>query len=370
MWNFKKIVALGIVSTMVFGSSLTAFADDPTTQDLESDPTGAVTGAEQTVEGVATENYINKKIFKVTVPTKTEADKVLSFYTDPQGLIAETNAAQVGESISITDDTGVFFKNGENAISSWSDPLTFVNKSTSGVKIGIKVKLVEATTNPYAGGYSTTVDFTGGTSGGDKDTGLYIGLSIPGNKILPLTASEQTPSSYAKSAYGLYAVTYASASGYSFDIPEANQGSEPQFSIYANGALNKALADTTWYKVTAGEPLTPGTALAMPDIELKYTPTYLDAKQVGASFDGENLWVYNFDGTGFGKEATVADIKVNDKAVSAPAKCNTDGYLVIPVANLYTALGLTTDEEKAAVGDYLVGVSATIGGVAVYGNVE
>jgi hypothetical protein len=372
MKGFKKIVALGIVATMVMGSSLTAFASESTTREITTSD-GTVTAAEQTVAGEATENYINKKVFKIVAPTTAWEADVFDFITDPQGLIVETEAAAIG-TVDIVDDTGVFFKNKDEngtvvAISSTSDPLTLINKSTSGVKMAVTVQLKEASTDKYAKGYSSTVDFTGS---GDDAKGLYLGLTSTGNPVTPLDETAQSLSSYAKSAYELFTVGYAS-NAYTFDIPADYVDYAPVYSFTINGALNKALADTTWYKVTDGKPLTVGAALSMPDIELKYTPTYIDARQCHAAFGETGIEMYNYDDTGFASEAevTAGSIKVNGKAVGDVAKCTEDGVLVIPYDKIYTALGVAsgTDEEKEAALGLIQGVEATVGGIAMYANI-
>lgn len=369
MKNFKKIVALGIVSTMVFGSSLTAFATS-TTEDISSDPTGATTGTAHTVTGSADENFVNKKVFTVTVPTDAEANKLLSYYSDPQGIIAETKGAEVGENVTVTNDTGILFKNvgADNSVtlSDWSDPLKIVNKSSSGVEIKVDVKLAEATGDKYAGGYSTTADF----KDTDASNGLYLALWTTGDVTTPLKAAEQTVKNYAKSAYDLFEVTYADGA-YKFAIPEANQGKEPVFEIYATGALNKALPDTTWYKTTDGQPLTVGAALLMPDIVLKYTPTYIDAKQCLASIDNEALWVFNYDDTGFGKNAAISAVKINDVTVSGVTACDDDGFVKVPLDKVYEALSLSGDDKTVAKAkEKLQGVEVTVNATFIYANVE
>lgn len=371
MKGFKKIVALGVVATMVFGSSLTAFAADPTTRDITTTD-GTVAAAEQTVTGEATENYINKKVFKIVAPTTTWEAEVFDYITDPQGLIAETEAAAIGE-VEIADDTGVFFKKKDEegnlvAISSESDPLILTNKSTSGVKMAITVQLKEAASDKYVKGYSSTADFS---ESGDDAKGLYLGLTSTGNPVTPLDATAQSLTSYAKSAYELFAVGYKD-NAYTFEIPEDLDGEAPQFSFTVNGALNRALADSAWYVVTDGKPLNVGAALAMPDIELKYTPTYVDARQCVAELGEEGITMWNEE-TPFAKEAaiTAGSIKVNGIAVADVDKCDEDGNLVIPIASIYTALGITSTDEDAfdQLAERVQGVEATVGGIAMYANI-
>jgi hypothetical protein len=373
MSRFKKLVAIGVMSTLIMGSSITAFASSDTEEDLTG-ASGAVTATEQTVTGTGTEDFIFKKVFKVTVPTSTEAAKLFSFYSDPQGLIAETNAAQIGTGVTITEDTGIFFKNtgadGKVSLSSWSDPLKIVNKSTSGVEIAISAQLKPATSDAYAGGYSETADF----KDTDSTKGLYLALWTTGSKEnTALEATAGTINNYAKSAYSLYKVTYDN-NQYKFEIPAADLDKAPVYEVYANGALNKQLADTTWYKVTENQPLTAGAALAMPDIEVKYTPKYIDAKPAKAEVDKDGIWIWNADDTPFVKDSALTACKVNDVAVSLEtgAKTTADGYANIPMDKVYTALGLTEATEKtlAKAKEMLQGVEISVGGVALYANVD
>ncbi len=375
---FKKLVALGVVSALVIGSSITAFASSTTDLSSPTASPGTLAGEEQEVEGEGTANYLYKKVFKVTVPTDTVANALFSYYTDPQGLFAATDAAQAGTNVNIAEDTGVFFTNtvdGATVLSNVSDPLKIVNKSTSGVTIGMKVALTEGSTaaNNYAAGYSTTADFSGS---GDETKGLYLGLMTSGNKLTAITnntpASPATSVSVAKSSYPLYAVTYTSGDGYKFEIPSESADASPVFEIYVTGALNKALADSTWYKVTENQPLTTGAALEMPKITFKYTPTYIDAKMCSAAVDADNLYIWNYDGTMFSAGKDVTSVKINGTSVTISGlKTNTDGLVVIPIANVYTGLGLTGEDQTFDnVATYIKSVEATVNGVAVYADVD
>lgn len=383
MKNIKKMMAFGLATAMVFGSTLTAFAAD--TQVISS--SGAVAGAEQTVDGTATENYVNKKVFKLEVPTKAAADKIFSFYTDPLGLIAETEGVQVVSTGAIVEENqGILFVNRDEEgnvayLSGTSDSLNLVNKSSSGVEISVKARLKPGASDPYQGGTAKKIDFSA-----TSDGALYIGLMATGEPEMPLEIENNAPTSPSAvnvvlSAADLYHTVYTGGA-YSYDLYDDVE-EFPTYSFSVRGALDLNQPDSTWFKTADdSKPLANATAVAMPDIELKYTPTYIDARQAAASFDGANVYAYKADGTGFGFDTAVSDIKVSGKAVSGvTATDGEDGtapeYVTIPVANIYTAFGWdyagADDEEKAEMDELIwecvTGVQFTVDGVTYYANI-
>ena len=81
MLNTKKILAAALAATMVFGSSLTAFAADPVTS-------GGSDGAG------ASEGHLEKKVVNVVLPTIASGDTPFSYTMDPERLIRETSGAK------------------------------------------------------------------------------------------------------------------------------------------------------------------------------------------------------------------------------------------------------------------------------------
>ena len=173
MCKSKKFMAIALVATMVFGSSLTAFAEDPVTS-------GGSDGAG------ASEGHLEKKVVKVVLPT-TEGTTPFNYTMDPERLIRETSGAKYsGKTFPAAEgDTGVYFLTAENTYANKSGELTVTNESSCDVVLSVKVK-----TTASAGGKdialaeSSTVATTG-------DPNLYLGLKV-GDETTVVSATEQT----------------------------------------------------------------------------------------------------------------------------------------------------------------------------------
>ena len=317
----KKLLALGLVGTMVFGSSLTAFAAD-------GDNGAAVTGT-----GTAANLNVDQVVYSITVPTAAAVTQGLSYKVDPQLL-----AYQKGEA---TDNTGVLFKNGEGDSAKWSgksDTFAIVSKSSMPITIKIEPKLTAATagedTFVYAGGFSTTEDFSG-TS--DATAGLYLGIHSTNEvaKALSTTALDYTNLLY--SAKDLFEITGSVAEGYTYAIPE-NATGFPKYEFYLTGALNPNVPTTTWVTYKSDK-VTVDKKAAMPTVELKYTPTAVDSakKDAVAKWNSDySITVWKSSGTkaegGFASSATVT---VNGKA--ATCTVSDKGTITIPWENIAKA---------------------------------
>lgn len=120
---FKRMMAMTVIATMLF-SSMVVNAED-------SDD--GVTQAGDTIDGTGElEDYVNKDVFKITLPTVSDVD----FTIDPQGLlsIASKDTHTLGEG-------AVYFTNapttqdGATTYSNTSDAIKVVNKSSYDVDV-------------------------------------------------------------------------------------------------------------------------------------------------------------------------------------------------------------------------------------------
>lgn len=135
--KLKKLMAVGLAATMVMGSSVVAFADEPAN-------TGNTTGT-GTVEGV-----VNKDVFSFVLPTINVGTSPLTFTLDPQGLIAESMANSAGKADytgkTFETDATLFFANDKSAgaandYSSKSDKLKITNKGTVKADVTLKASV-------------------------------------------------------------------------------------------------------------------------------------------------------------------------------------------------------------------------------------
>lgn len=138
MNKFGKVIALALAATMVFGSSLTAFAGD---NDGGSTGTGA------------SEGHVEKKATNVVLPTIPAESSPFAYIMDPEGLIVETTGAKYAETAVFPDsnDTRVYFNNGANdggkiVYANSSLVQTVENKSSYDIDLTVKAAVTDAAT--------------------------------------------------------------------------------------------------------------------------------------------------------------------------------------------------------------------------------
>ena len=138
MNKFSKVIAFALAATMVVGSSLTAFADDPV-----YDSTGA---------GIS-EGHVDKKKTNVILPT-TVANTTFAFTMDPEKLIEQTAHGKYGDDVvfpEAEDDTYVYFNNGPDSngktvYANTSAAVTITNKSSHDIDLTVEATAVATTT--------------------------------------------------------------------------------------------------------------------------------------------------------------------------------------------------------------------------------
>lgn len=138
MNKFSKVIAFALAATMVVGSSLTAFADDPV-----YDSTGA---------GIS-EGHVDKKKTNVILPT-TVANTTFAFTMDPEKLIEQTAHGKYGDDVvfpEAEDDTYVYFNNGSDSngktvYANTSAAVTITNKSSHDIDLTVEATAVATTT--------------------------------------------------------------------------------------------------------------------------------------------------------------------------------------------------------------------------------
>jgi len=134
--KMKKGLAATLATTMVIGSSFTAFAADVNSGG--TDGTGTSNG------------HLEKKVVNVVLPTESEAQaNPFNYLVDPEDLIA-TGKDKDGNQVTKNADR-VYFKNkasdGQISYSSSSDLLKVTNKSSVGVKLTVKTEVESQSTD-------------------------------------------------------------------------------------------------------------------------------------------------------------------------------------------------------------------------------
>lgn len=243
MYNFKRIAALGLAMTMVVGSSVTAFATSPSL-DGDGDINAKVADGVEVV-GTGTEEYIDKNIMKVTMPTDAAIATFFDYKLDPQGIIAEAKS-YAGTAITGTA-TGIVFlnqANGKATISNTSDTFTITNKSSIPVDLGVTVKLEAASSDALDVDLaSTTSDFS---TTADAAKAFYLGLKATNDIERPLSGTAITPNAVLLSGASQYETKY-DGSAYVYAAKANAKFSDFTFNL--TGAINKSLGNETWVDI-------------------------------------------------------------------------------------------------------------------------
>lgn len=376
MYNFKKIAALGLVMTMALGSSLTAFASDTTSQDL----TGKTT-ADKSVVGTGSEEYVDKNIMKVTMPTNDAIAKFFDYKLDPQGLIAEAKS-YAGTDITGTA-TGIVFMNdnkGKKTISNTSDVFTITNKSSIPVDLGVKVQLTGGSSDITA---STTSDFS--DTAGDASKAIYLGLRATNDVERALSTTETSYDAVLATGASQYKTTW---NGTAYEYKVIDNAKFKDFTFTVTGAINKSLSAATWATITgdvAGTGRTPVKKTPpVVNVKISFTPIEDPAtctlKWTTDASKNDILQVGKVTADS-GKGGFVTDdyakVFVNGREVASGFTVDEKGYLLIPLEDIYPlykttpAWGSADSKDKSAVKALIKSVKTTktgTGAVTYYGE--
>ncbi|WP_022778885.1 hypothetical protein [Butyrivibrio sp. AE3009] len=186
----QRFLAVLLAATMVFGSTITAFAGDEA-------GTGSVAGTG------ASEGYVPATVVKVTVPTTSAT--TFAYTMDPLRLLATTNGARTGGWETIQNDTGVYFKTADGYANE-SDTVYFINKcSDKDIFVKVEAELPTKGTNDIDLATSSTV-----ASADDANADLYLGLKVAGTtKVLAYGGSQAVEVKAAHPGTAQYEITYA-----------------------------------------------------------------------------------------------------------------------------------------------------------------
>lgn len=377
--TLKKLVTLGLATTLALGCTVTAFADE-TTREIDETTTGDA-NLSGTATGAGNAAFLDKKVYKVVVPTDAAMSALIAYTVDPQGLIPETNAEAFGSSVEIGEASGVYFKHMDGttvkSISGESDAIEITNKSTSGVKLAIEAKMTAATGSDgqkFVGtdNYSTTADFSGS---GDAAKALFIGVKPTFEVLTDLNETAKNINSVVLSAADQYEVKYATNA---YTLAEKSDATFPKYDFVLSGALNPNAADTVWsYKDSTTNKYV---AKSMPTISVKFTPSLIGptegtAKSCAIVWGETDFWISKEEGAEDGgfKGKTISAVTVNGKTLDA-SKATVDsdsGYIKISFAEVLKLFNSTYTVENAPeeVWGYIKSISFSDGTNVYYGEV-
>lgn len=257
--NLNRVLAFGIATAMVFGSSLTAFADAGTS------------GTQVTITGAGTEVNAKTDIFSVEVPTAAALSGTFKYVVDPEGVVAASKAA-FGAEVTVNDNNGVLFKNVDGtsvSVSGTSDKLSIVNKSYKPVDLEVTFKLGAADGITL----SKTEDFSGE---GDSAKAMYFGLKATSevDKAFTVIGSGDATSykNFIKSdasEYEIKGTNNAGATTYAYALKDATNAKGQSYDLQVVAAINRNVPLSTWQTESDGNV----SAKTMPEITVTFKPT-------------------------------------------------------------------------------------------------
>lgn len=271
----KKLITAILVTTMVMGSTLTAFAagEDETTTPAKN---GGTSGAG------SSEGHVDKEVESMLLPTVPEDNATSPFkYTmDPERLIQETTGGKYEEGTTFPakeSDTGVYFLTGDKTYANTSKTLQAVNNGSCDVTLTVTAK-----TTASAGGKdialatSSTVATTGAPN-------LYLGLAVGKEAPTALKADAQTITRTIAGTPGNFEITLDENNKYVYK-EKADATTWKAIDISLTGAVSKGLAiaedttaptvDVTWSYAKAAEDAAVDTA---DQVDYTTTPPVVDA---------------------------------------------------------------------------------------------
>lgn len=335
MFNFKRIIALGVVSTMVLGSSLTAFATDLVSGTASTEVTG---------DGVNEGGSVLTDVYKVQVPTDAAIKATIWYTIDKVGWIKNTNAAayasEMAANFTIDDSSNLMFKNLDSegkvvGMSNTSDALKIKNVGTLPVALEISGALV-AGSDPVTTG-ATKIDEVA------ADKALYLEMFTNAKTETTLSTTAAKIETAGKSSQPLYKIEYDSSnSKYKYEIPAADADKVSTVDVYFRGAFSKDGATTT---DTSGT-ITAKDAHGI-KVSFKATQPANTVKSAYTVWEDAKLWVGLSETDGFAKEKAVSGIKIDGKTASGftSLKTDSDGWITLNWEDIYKGYGFT--EEPA-----------------------
>jgi len=243
--NIKRFLAVALATTMVLGSTMTAFAANS-----DTDASGTLTG---TGAG-AQEGFVDTNVTKVLIPTTESVDAALGFKIDPQRLIQETDKAAYADYTfpEAASDTGVYFLTGSKEYSNTSSTFYVANKGTGDVTFTITSQLVPSTDATKDIAIGTKAEATSDTPTAAK---LYVGVLIGKNptaiqvtttaaakKVVLAADANNFEYTYSNGAYG-----YAAKSSAKWNaVPIQFEGAVANYATSADTTVPKLQLTYAW----------------------------------------------------------------------------------------------------------------------------
>lgn len=302
----KKVMAAVLATTMVMGSSMTAFAAE-----------GTATGTGK-LEGT-----VNTEVFSVVLPTVAEDGSTLAFTLDPEGLIKKTNAAAYAGKV--FGDGTLFFANvgdSDTTYSNTSDTLTVTNKSSVAADVTVKAMVKKNTGIALSDDKAFTDDTTASMYLAIVDANNTDGVAIGDDGATVTAEVDAAPD-------GAYKYSWTEDDGYTYVLDSAFAGDFETYEFKLNGAANAA---GDWS----------GLGDAAPEVELVWEvvahgeapSAYVSSLQVSAASPSVTL--------SLPEGVTVSSVSIS-RASGSPLNCISGTHYTISGSTLTFAAGPMTN---------------------------
>lgn len=353
----KKLMTAILVTTMVMGSTLTAFAADAG-GDAASKSGG--TSGSGTSEG-----HVDKEVESMILPT-VPADNATSpfkYTMDPERLIQETSGGKYEEGTTFPEkdgDTGVYFLTGDKTYANTSKTLQAINNGSCDVTLTVKAKATQV---------SADTDIKLATTATPAATGtpdLYLGLAVGKDTPTVLSGTDQTITKTIAGSPTNFEITLDENNKYAYK-EKADATTWKAIDISLTGAVSKLpiadnttapTVDVTWSYAKAADGVAVNTsdqvdytttpAAADPEISSVTDFTKASPEDVVISFTlGSGEKAVEADGATLAQGANKTPVNVAKYGVDMSAKTITidqsAGFMTGATANVPIYVTLTKD---------------------------
>lgn len=273
MYKMKKLMAVALAATMVMGSSIAVFADDPANS-------GSISGSG------TNEGHVEKEVLNMILPTVPSSSTPFAYTMDPERLVQETDAKKYGEDFVFPDkdkDTGVYFLVGDKEYANESNSLQAINKSSCAVTLTVTAKATAS-----AGGKDISLA-TAKPTGTPTKAELYLALKVGDDEQI-LGTTDATVTKTIAGVVDNFEVDYKN-NAYVYQEKETKAKPWKAMNISMTGEVTKyaVVADTTaptiditWSYAKAAD----GAAEATDVVDYSETPATSSAAAIVVPADG------------------------------------------------------------------------------------
>ncbi len=312
----KKLMTAILVTTMVMGSTLTAFAADAG-GDAASKSGG--TSGSGTSEG-----HLEKVVESMILPVVPADSSPFAYTMDPERLIQETSGKKYPEGSvfpAADSDTGVYFQTADKTYANTSNTLKAINDGSCDVTLTVKVK-----TTASAGGKDITLAASS-TPAATGTPELYLGLAVGKGTPSVVSGTEATITKTIAGTPGNFEVTVDENNKYVYQ-KKADATTWKAIDISMTGAVSKLAipegttaptVDVTWAYAKAADGAT---------VDASDQVEYKDVPDVAPSIEVKQ---YNYDRTttfdivtDFGSGDSAATSITSVKSGSSETEVNDD----------------------------------------------